>query len=154
MTGLTLDPADVELLQVARRAALATSASDGRPRLVPIAYAYTRYAGEQIIYSALDDKPKSVADPRDLARVRDIRDRPQVSVLIDRWDEDWTRLAWLRLDGSASLIEPLDPPTAEHAAAIRLLRSRYPQYAAMALERRPMIRVAINRVARWSAAGS
>jgi PPOX class probable F420-dependent enzyme len=93
-----------------------------------------------------------VADPRDLARVRDIRRRPRVSVLVDHWDEDWGRLAWLRLDGSASVVEPTDPPAAEHADAIRLFRRRYPQYASMALAQCAMLRVEIERATRWSAA--
>jgi PPOX class probable F420-dependent enzyme len=145
---------DRALLSEARRAVLATIAADGRPRLVPITFAFAPGAqsAEPLIYSVLDEKPKSVADPRDLARVRDIRERPRVGVLIDRWDEDWRHLAWLRLDGLARLIEPADPPSGEHSAAIRLLRARYPQYSTMAIERRPMIRVAIERVTRWSAA--
>jgi PPOX class probable F420-dependent enzyme len=105
-----------------------------------------------VIYSALDEKPKSVSDPRHLARVRDIRERPRVSVLVDRWDEDWNRLAWLRLDGSAQVMEPTDSSGQEHSAAVRLLRERYQQYESMAIEQRPMIRVAIDHVARWSAA--
>lgn len=150
---IELNEADLAVLSEARRAVLATIAPDGRPRLVPIAFAYST-AGEPavpVIYSVLDEKPKSVADPRDLARVRDIRERPRVSVLIDRWDEDWQNLAWLRLDGRARLMEPADPPSGEHSAAIRLLRARYPQYASMAIERRPMIRVTVERITRWSA---
>ncbi len=147
-----LDEADKALINSARRAVLATIAPDGRPRLVPITFAFAERDGAFILYSALDEKPKSVADPRDLARVRDIRRRPRVSVLVDHWDEDWGRLAWLRLDGSASVVEPTDPPAAEHADAIRLFRRRYPQYASMALAQCAMLRVEIERATRWSAA--
>ena len=131
-----------ELLTRARRAVLATIAPDGSPRLVPIAYAYL----DGVIYSALDEKPKRVADPHDLARVRDITERPQVSVLVDEWDEDWTKLAWRRLNGRASILEPGD---AEHPVAVRLLRERYPQYAEHRLEDRPVIRIAVERSVSW-----
>lgn len=151
MANFALQPGDVALLATARRAVLGTIAPDGRPRLVPIAFALAERDGQALIYSSLDEKPKSVADPRDLARVTDIRSRPRVTVLVDQWDEDWTRLAWLRLDGSATLLEPTDPPSPEQSDAIRLLRSRYAQYAQMSLAERPMIRVEIERVARWSA---
>ena len=52
-----------------------------------------------ILYTPLDDKPKRTDDPLTLARVRDIAADPRVSILADRWDEDWTRLAWLRAEG-------------------------------------------------------
>jgi len=133
-----------ELLAHARRAVLATISPDGTPRLVPIAYAFAN----GVVYTALDEKPKQVADPHDLARVRDIVARPQVSVLIDRWDEDWTKLAWLRVVGRASILESGEP---EHALAVTLLRQRYPQYAGHQLEDRPIIRIAVERTASWSA---
>ncbi len=140
----TLTADEQALLGRARRAVLATVAADGRPRLVPIAYAYT----DGVLYTALDEKPKHVSDPHELARVRDILARPQVTVLVDEWDEDWTRLAWLRLYGQATLLEPI---ASEHAAAVNLLRDRYSQYARHRLEERPVIRIAVERVVGWSA---
>lgn len=131
---------------------LATIAPDGRPRLMPIAFAVAaadEENGAPILYSALDEKPKAVADPHALARVRDILARPRVSVLVDRWDEDWSRLAWLRLDGIATLLEPTGSDAAEHATAVSLLRERYAQYAAHRLEERPVLRIAIARVLGW-----
>ena len=129
---------------------LATIAPDGRPRLVPMAFASAEGDdGKLILYSALDEKPKSVADPRELARVRDVLDRPRVTVLVDRWDEDWTRLAWLRMDGRATLLEPTDAGAAEHELALGLLRARYSQYATQRLEVRPVLRIEIDRVVSW-----
>jgi len=138
---------ELELLRAARRAVLATLAPDGTPRLVPIAFVFT----DGIIYSPLDEKPKTVADPRDLARVHDIEQRPRVSVLVDAWDEDWTRLAWLRLKGTARLISPAGESVPEHASAVSLLRSKYPQYASHALESRPIIRIEVRRTTSWFA---
>ncbi len=68
-----------------------------------------------------------------------------MTVLIDQWDEDWHHLAWLRIDGRASLTE--DP--AERAQAIAALRTKYPQYANHDLETRPLIRIVIERVRSW-----
>lgn len=121
---------------------------------MPIAYAFDETAEGLVLYSALDEKPKSVADPHSLARVRDIRTRPRVAVLVDRWDEDWSRLAWLRLEGKARLLEPTDDSAPEHSLAVGLLHARYPQYATHALESRPVIRVVVDRVSGWSAAES
>ncbi len=104
-----------------------------------------------VLYSALDEKPKTVSDPHLLARVRDIVERPNVSVLVDRWDEDWSRLGWLRLDGRASVLEPDGTATDEHSAAVRLLRERYVQYATHRLEDRPVIKIVVDRVVEWSA---
>jgi len=141
-----LAPAHVELLAAARRATLATIAPNGRPRLVPIAYALDTTT--EVIYSALDEKPKSVNDPRRLARVRDVVARPRVTLLVDHWSEDWTQLAWLRLEGDATILEA---DTDEHAHALRLLRARYEQYASHALEARPVLRIGVTRALGWSA---
>jgi len=131
---------------------LVTVAPNGKPRPVPIAYAFDEMADGLVLYSALDEKQKSVADPRALARVHDIAARPRVAVLVDRWDEDWSRLAWLRLEGTAVVLEPpTDRSDGEHSRAVGLLRARYPQYATQALEVRPIIRVAVERVSGWSA---
>jgi PPOX class probable F420-dependent enzyme len=133
-------------LETARRAVLATISPDGRPRLVPICFSVDP-AGP-ILYTPLDEKPKRSGDPLALARVRDIEADPAVTVLVDRWDEDWSRLAWLRMDGRANLLAP-SADRQEHAAAIAALRARYPQYASHRLETRPLIRIAIERVVGW-----
>lgn len=145
MTPLT--ERELDLLRAARRAVLATIADDGSPRLVPITFAFEH----EVIYSALDEKPKSVADPRDLARVHDIEARPRVSVLVDTWSEDWSALGWLRVAGSARLIGPDGESAPEHAKAVRHLRAKYAQYATHGLETRPVIRIQIERATSWFA---
>ena len=106
------------------------------------------------IYSPLDDKPKHVADLHDLKRVRDIAANPAVSLLVDAWSEDWSALGWLRLDGRAELIEPGEAASEEPGVAGAALRARYPQYASHALERRPIIRIVIERHRSWGNLGS
>lgn len=138
----------------ARTATLATAAPDGRPRLVPVCFALAPEPdalGRAVIWSPLDEKPKATADPRALARVRDLLVLPEATLLVDRWDEDWTRLGWVRLYGTGELLEPEPREVAEHTAAIETLRAKYPQYAGHALERRPVIRVLVDRVVAWGA---
>jgi PPOX class probable F420-dependent enzyme len=168
-----LTAAESQLLVGARRAVLCTIAPDGSPRPVPVCYAAlwdgardVADGGEVLlIYTPLDAKPKTLADPRDLARVRDIEARPQVTLLVDRWHEDWTKLAWLRINGNASLLNPADGPgdrgagggagsegsavAVERSAAIEALRARYPQYDSQDLESRPIIRIEVVRVSSW-----
>src|SRR5690242_1532852 len=136
---------DRALLGAARRAVLATIAPDGRPRLVPVCYVVD--ADRPVIYSPLDRKPKRSQDPFALARVRDIATDARVTLLADRWDEDWSRLAWLRLEGVAALFHPGDPG---HPAIVAALRARHPQYELQKLEDRPMLKVTVERVVRWS----
>jgi PPOX class probable F420-dependent enzyme len=130
----------------ARRAVLATIAPDGHPRLVPICFVL--HAARPNLYTPIDDKPKRADDPLGLARVRDIAADPGVTVLVDRWDEDWTRLAWLRGEGVAVV---LDPTTDAHeqTAAVTALREKYAQYAIHRLEIRPLIRITLERVTTW-----
>jgi PPOX class probable F420-dependent enzyme len=140
---VTLSPAERDLLAEARRASLATIDGNGRARLVPICFIQI----DDVMWSPIDEKPKRVVDPRDLARVRDIRARPAVTVLVDRWSEDWSELAWIRFRGHATLIEPADVPV-EVAGA---LRQKYAQYADHDLEHRPMLRIEVVSVSSWSA---
>jgi PPOX class probable F420-dependent enzyme len=133
-------------LESARRGVLATIAPDGHPRLVPICFVV---AGDPpILYAPIDDKPKRSDDPLTLARVRDIQADPRVTVLVDRWDEDWTRLAWLRCEGHASLFESVAAPS-EHASAVAALRTKHRQYETHLLAARPMIRIELERAIGW-----
>ena len=146
MSNALLDPRELAFLVAARRAILATIDPEGRPRLVPICFVVEAVAGVRIL-TPLDDKPKATHDKRALARVRDIAGRPEVSLLVERWDEDWSRLGWLRLGGRASLLEPGDVP---HDIVARL-RAKYPQYAHHALDASPMIAIDIERATSWGA---
>ena len=135
-------------LAAARRAVLVTIAADGRPRPVPICFVLD--SDLPILWTPIDDKPKRSDDPSALARVRDIAADPRVTILVDRWDDDWTRLAWLRCEGRAVLV---GPEAADHAGVVAGLRARYPQYRDHGLETRPLIRVDIERVTDWGPLG-
>ena len=88
---------------------------------------------------------------RRLARVRDITERSRVTILFERWDEDWSRLAWLRARGTASIVESWEDAEA-HRRVVQAMRAKYPQYRAHAIDASPMIRVVIDEVSSWSAA--
>ncbi len=151
MSTVVMDPGEIAFLVAARRAILATIDPDGRPRPVPICFIVDAADPTHVrLLTPLDDKPKASPDKRALVRVRDIGTRPEVSVLVERWDEDWSRLGWLRLNGRASLIEPSDVAP----DAVERLRAKYPQYAAHDLESSPMIAIEIERAAGWGALDS
>ncbi len=169
-TGPILTAPRRAFIEQARRAVLVTAGSDGTLRPVPVCFALAP-PPRDVLWTPLDEKPKQAGDPRRLARVRDILARPEVALLVDRWDEDWSRLGWLRLEGSARLLEPDGRPPdevepagvddrdrfratdpAEHARAVAALRARYPQYVAHALERLPVIRVSVSRAVGWGTA--
>jgi PPOX class probable F420-dependent enzyme len=132
-------------LAAARTATLATVDANGRPRLVPICFVLG-VGNPPVVYTPLDEKPKSVADPHELERVRDIVARPEVGLLVDHWSEDWSRLGWLRLGGRADLLEPA---AGEHSEAVSALRAKYAQYGAHHLEGRPIIRILVIRARSW-----
>ncbi len=160
MSGISiLDEGQRRFLASARTATLATIGPSGRPRLVPICFVLRiDEPGAQVrLYSPLDDKPKAGDDPHDLARIRDLLSRPEATLLVDRWSEDWTELAWLRLDARAQLLEP-EPAErrdrAERNLVIDALRAKYPQYAKHRLEERPIVRFTIGRAVAWGALDS
>jgi PPOX class probable F420-dependent enzyme len=123
----------------ARTATLGSAGADGRPHLVPCVFAVD---GDQV-YSAVDGKPKST---RQLRRLANIAARSAVSLLADRYDEDWARLWWVRADGDAVVVD--DP--AAMAGPLRLLAARYPQYVADP-PAGPVIAVTVSRWTGWSA---
>jgi PPOX class probable F420-dependent enzyme len=123
----------------ARVARLATLRSDGRPHVVACCFALD---GERV-YTAVDD----VKSKRTLAlrRLDNIRHHPQVSLLVDHYDdEDWSALWWVRMDGHATVV---GPGTIEHAAALAVLTAKYPQY----LHRPPPGPVITILVTSWTA---
>jgi PPOX class probable F420-dependent enzyme len=149
-----LTEAELLFLATARSAVLGTMGADGRPRLVPICFAFDAAESPLRIWTPLDDKPKTVADPHDLERVRDIAANPAVSLLVHAWSEDWSALGWLRLDGLAELIEPDPSESRQHGVAIAALRVRYRQYASHRLEHRPIITILVKRHRSWGNLGS
>jgi len=142
-----LTTAQRAFLAPARRAVLATIAPDGRPRLVPICFVLDDV--DPVLYSALDDKPKQTNEPRQLARVQDVLRDSRVAILVDRWDEDWSRLAWLRCHGTASLMDPRDELTGLHVQAVEALRAKYAPYRSHDLAGRPLIRIELERATSW-----
>lgn len=120
---------------------LATVDRHSTPHVVPVCYAVT---GSNL-YISVDEKPKRTDVP--LKRLRNIGQNPAVAVTVDRWDEDWTRLAWVMLRGQAEILH--EGP--EHDEAQAMLRARYLQYQAMDLAPLPVIAVRIERVLSWGA---
>ena len=108
-----------EQAEAAAVARLATVDGDGRPHLVPCCFAFDG----DVAYSVVDHKPKRSAA---LRRLENIRANPAVCLLVDHYEDDWSRLWWVRFDGRARLIE--DGP--EHASALALLRAKYEEYRA------------------------
>jgi PPOX class probable F420-dependent enzyme len=125
------------LLGGARVARLATADPGGRPHLVPVTFALQG----DFIYIAIDHKPKTTTN---LRRLRNIRQNPSVAVLADHYEEDWSRLWWVRADGRAAIHDAGDTA---RGPALGLLAARYPQYQ----EQRPGGPVIAIRVTRWTA---
>lgn len=120
-------------------ARLATVGRDGRPHIVPITFAL----GDDAMYFAVDFKPKKTAD---LQRLRNIEVNPAVAVLVDHYEDDWTKLWWVRVDGSARIVTV----GAQFDRAIALLAERYEQYQS-ARPQGPAVVITIERMTGWSA---
>ena len=127
-------------VSAARVARLATLDAAGRPHLVPICFVLDG----DVLDSAVDEKPKR--SPR-LKRLVNVRSNPAASVLVDAYEEDWSRLWWVRLDGRARVIE--GGPERERALA--LLAGKYAQHRAQ-LPRGPVLALAIDGWRAWAAA--
>ena len=127
-----------------RVARLATADANGAPHVVPVCYAVIGAS----FYATIDEKPKR-SEVRAMKRLRNIAENASVAAVIDRYDEDWSRLAWVMLRGRAEILHDGD----EHDRAQAALRERYPQYRAMQLDPLPVIALRIVRVNAWGALG-
>jgi len=128
------------LIRSARIAHLATADKHGQPHVIPVCFVFN---GKHF-YSAIDEKPKRTA-PQKLKRLRNIRDNPAVALVIDRYDEDWERLAYVLVRGTAKIVSK----GTRHAIAVRLLRKKYHQYQRMDLEARPVIVISAREYRSW-----
>lgn len=128
------------LLRTSRIAHLATSDRAGRPHVIPICFVFDG----RDFYSPIDEKPKQTA-PRQLKRLRNISENSQVALVIDRYDEDWRKLAYVLIFAKARILSRGE----KHRRAVRLLRQKYPQYRAMKIDRLPMIVIGPKRIVCW-----
>ncbi len=121
-------------------ARLATLDADGRPHLVPIVFALLG----DTLYTAVDAKPKR---SRMLRRIENTRERPDVTVLVDHYEDDWARLWWVRLRGRARVLDGGD----EAARALEALAAKYAQYREEASPGLPVLAVDVVDWRAWSA---
>jgi PPOX class probable F420-dependent enzyme len=122
----------------ARVARLASASVDAQPHLVPIVFALDG----DVLYSAVDGKPKSTTS---LRRLANIDANPAVCVLVDHYSEDWTQLWWARADGTGRIAA-----AGEVTHAVQLLTARYPVYADEPPPG-PVLAVDVTRWSGWAA---
>jgi PPOX class probable F420-dependent enzyme len=128
-----------------RVARFATADPGGQPHIVPICYAVS---GDSV-YFTIDEKPKRLTG-KPLKRIRNLQQNPHVALVVDRYDEDWTRLGWVMVQGEAALLDNGE----EHSKAQRLLKARYPQLDEMQISELPVIAIRIKRVVSWGNLGT
>jgi PPOX class probable F420-dependent enzyme len=122
-----------------RVARLATVRPDGAPHLVPVVFALVG----DLLYSAVDAKPKRT---QQLQRLANVRREPRCSLLVDRYEDDWSRLWWVRADGHGVV---MDDPSPGHPG-IAALVARHPHYRS-APPTGPLLVVTVEKFSGWSA---
>jgi PPOX class probable F420-dependent enzyme len=142
---IEIPPPLARFIDAHRVARLATVDVRGRPYIVPVCYA----RDNAHFFSAIDEKPKRAA-PRLLQRLRNIAVNPNVALLIDDYSDDWSRLAYVVIHGTAVILEPDSSPASAHAVAVAALRQKYPQYCEMRIDASPAIQIEACRVRSWA----
>lgn len=138
------EPAVREFIESARIAHLATASGVGEPHNIPLCFWFD---GSRF-YFVIDEKPKRKGGTK-IKRMKNIAENPRVALVVDHYDEDWNRLAYVLIHGDARIVED----DAEYALAVQHLRHKYSQYHAMALtqQKNPAIRIEPQRVHIWGA---
>lgn len=142
---MSLSEGERAFAEAHRVARLATADGSGAPHVIPICYALV----DDCFYFVVDEKPK--ATRTGLKRLRNLTANPRAAIVVDDYDDDWQKLAYLLVRGPASLVEE----DAEYDRVLALLRRRYRQYVSMPLRRQshPMVRIRAESVHFWKAAG-
>jgi PPOX class probable F420-dependent enzyme len=135
---LRLTPRASSLIRAARVAHLATADKSGKPHVIPICFVFD---GKQV-FSPIDEKPKRTTR---LKRLKNIAENPNVALIVDRYDEDWRKLVYVLIFGTARILLRGE----RHRRAVKLLRKKYPQYRRMALGQRPLIVISPTRITGW-----
>ena len=131
----------LRFIRAARVAHLATVSAAGEPLVIPVCFVFDG----RHFFTPIDEKPKKTAASR-LRRVRNVLENPRVCLVIDQYEEDWRRLAYVLVVGTAKLLFS----GVRHGRAIALLRRKYPQYRAMTLEGRPAIMIIPQKIVTWA----
>ncbi|WP_174557416.1 TIGR03668 family PPOX class F420-dependent oxidoreductase [Nocardia vaccinii] len=135
----------LERFRDARVARLATVSEDGQPHLVPVTFALNLDDSEPVAVFAIDHKPKTTTN---LRRLRNIAATGRVSLLADEYSEDWTRLWWARLDGTARILSE----SPDRTAPVAWLMAKYPQYQDSP-PRGPVVRITGQTISGWAYTG-
>jgi PPOX class probable F420-dependent enzyme len=126
-------------VEAARVGRLATVGADGVPHLVPIVFVLL----DDVLYSAVDHKPKRGSR---LRRFDNVRATGRACVLVDAYDEDWSALWWVRLDGRGRVVDD----RAEAGRALTALAGKYRQYAGRP-PHEPVLAVTVTGWTGWAA---
>lgn len=127
-----------QFLEIARVAHLATADADGLPHVVPVCHTVI---GDKVFFT-IDEKPKREGG---LKRVSNIKANPKAALVVDHYDEDWSKLGWVMIQGPALLLKDGD----EHGVAQVALRERYPQLLGMRIDHLPVVAIEIDHVMSW-----
>ena len=133
-------PYQKKIIASARVAHLATADSNAVPHVIPICFAYDG----SFFYSAIDQKPKRTYG-MNLKRTRNILSNPQVALILDHYEEEWSQLWYVLIKGQGELLQSGQ----EHRTAIELLRQKYPQYRTMDIEGNPVIKIKPTAIVSW-----
>lgn len=110
--------------------------------MLPVTFALA----DRMLASAVDEKPKR-APGAELARVRWLRRRPAAALTVDRYDDDWSQLAWVQALGRIEVAE-----VADHPQALAALQAKYAPYRDSEPPG-PLLLLRPQRLIWWRAAG-
>lgn len=132
---------EYQYIEQARIGRLGTADEEGRPHVVPICFALV----DDHVVTPIDEKPQRVS-PDELRRSQNICENPRVALVVDHYTEDWDRLGWVQVRGSATRCSSGEEP---HSVGVSALEEKYDQYAEQNLDARPLIRIIPGSVRSW-----
>ena len=129
-----------EFLEAARVARFASADRTGQPHVLPVCFALL----DNAVCFTIDEKPKKQPG-KQLKRLRNLMENPKAALVVDHYEEDWSRLGWVMIQGRADILEAGDT----HDRAQSRLRERYPQLRTMLIDALPVITIRIDHVSSW-----
>jgi PPOX class probable F420-dependent enzyme len=122
---------------------MATVTPEGKPHVVPFVFVLLGDERHLRAYWAVDQKPKKAGR---IKRIENLKANPALEFVVDGYEEDWDLLWWVRVSGTARMVDS----DVERAQAIAALAKKYPQYV-QAPPGGPVIAVDVQAISSWEA---
>jgi coenzyme F420-0:L-glutamate ligase/coenzyme F420-1:gamma-L-glutamate ligase len=137
------------IINKSRIGRLATVDLECKPHVIPVVFVFDN--DRNCYFIPIDEKTKR-SRPENLKRVKNIQENPNIALLLDEYNEDWTKLYFIMIRGKGSILGGKKLEQNEMLIlekAHKLLCDKYPQYKKIGIGKY-LIKIMPQKVVVWN----